>query len=158
MSRVALCLLSIALAAPAAAQTGQAGATMAVTVEVLPNCTVAAAPLELGVRRGGTGQAAADIAIVCGPDEPFTIALDRGTHASGALRRAYDPLADRYVAYDIFRDPGHSLRWGDGPGEVASGMTNASGQASLKAYGRVLPDQDQRAGRYADQVVVTVSF
>lgn len=158
MLRIVPCLLFAAAAGPVSAQSAQTGTTMAVSVEVLPNCTVAASPLSLAVQAGSAVGSAADIAILCGPDEPFTIALDRGAHASGAQRRAYDVLADRYADYDIFRDPAHRLRWADGPDEVVSGLTNASGRAGVKAYGAVLPNQDLRVGRYTDQVVVTVNF
>lgn len=158
MARFALCLAATVLTAPVAAQSGQGSATIAVSVEVVPNCTVSAAPLSLVPRQGEAGAASSDIAIACGPDEPFTVTLDHGAHPNGNLRRAYDAVANRYLAYDIFRDPARIQRWADGPGEAVSGLTNASGRVSLKAYGGLVPGQDLVAGNYADQVVVAVNF
>lgn len=158
MARLALALFPLAAALPATAQSGQGSATLSVSVEVVPNCTVSAAPLSLDPRQGRPGEAVADIVIACGPDEPFTVALDHGGHASGTTRRAYDALSGRYLAYDIYSDPARSQRWSDGPDNVVSGVTNASGRAVFKAYGGMPADQDLIAGRYADQVVVTVNF
>jgi spore coat protein U-like protein len=158
MARLALCLAATLLTVPAAAQSGQGSTTIAVSVEVVPNCTVSAAPLTLVPRQGAVAAASSDIAIACGPDEPFTVTLDLGAHPSGTLRRAYDPVANRYLAYDIFRDPARNQRWADGPGEVVSGLTSASGRVSLKAYGGLVSGQDLIAGNYADQVVVAVNF
>ena len=158
MARLALTLVPFAIAIPAAAQSGQGSATMTVTVEVVPNCTVSAAPLSLDALQGRQRQADADIIVACGPDEPFTVALDHGGHANGAMRRAYDAATGRYLAYEIYRDPARSQRWSDGSDSVVSGITNAAGLASFKAYGAVRPDHDLIAGSYADQVVVTVNF
>lgn len=158
MTRLALIVLPLAASLPATAQSGQGSATLSVSVEVVPNCTVSAAPLSLNPRQAQPSEAAADIVIACGPDEPFTVALDQGGHASGATRRAYDAVTGRYLAYDIYRDPGRSQRWSDGPDGVVSGITNASGKALFKAYGAMPADQDLMAGNYSDQVVVTVNF
>lgn len=131
---------------------------MAISVEVLPNCTVSAAPLSLEPRQGRPGEAVGDIVVACGPDEPFTLALDQGSHASGTVRRAYDARSGRYLAYDIYRDAARSQRWSDGPDSTVSGVTNAAGRAIFKAYGGLPPNQDLIAGSYSDQVVVTVNF
>ncbi|MDE2410596.1 MAG: spore coat protein U domain-containing protein [Sphingomonadales bacterium] len=154
MARLALPVATLALTMPVLAQSGQGSAVIAVSLEVVPNCTVAAAPLSFMSPVGSGAKATTNIAIACGPDEAFTLSLDRGTHAAGQLRRAYDPVADRYLAYDIFRDPGRSQRWGDGPGETVYGVTNAS----LKAYGGLAAGQRIQSGAYADQVVVSINF
>lgn len=158
MSRFVPGFLLVLTASPALAQPAPVSTVMAVAVEVQAGCSVAASPLLLTTQQGRRGQSSADITIACGPDEPFTVSLDHGSHADGGQRRAYDPVADRYVAYDIFRDPGRSRRWADGSDDVVSGMTNALGKASLQAYGATPAHQDLRTGRYVDQVVVTVSF
>jgi spore coat protein U-like protein len=158
MARLALILVPFAVAHPAAAQSGRGSATMAVSVEVVPNCTVSAAPLSLAPRPGRPGESTADIVVACGPDEPFTLALDQGSHASSTTRRAFDAVTGRYLAYDIYRDAARSQRWSDGPDSVVSGVTNASGLALFKAFGGMPADQELIAGSYADQVVVTVNF
>ena len=152
--------LAIALCGSAAAG-AQASATMAVSVSVVPNCTVAAAPLAFGsapADQAGALDASAAIEVWCAAEVPFTVDLDGGRNPDGGSRRASDPATGRTLAYDIFVDPAHSRRWGGPGGEAVSSATDAGGVARLTAYGLILGDGQTAAGSYADLVTVTIAF
>lgn len=134
-------------------------ATMAVSVEILPNCTVATGPLMFGSAQNGTGATAtSQIAVNCGPSVPFTMQLDRGRQPDARGRRALDAASGRYLSYGIYRDAAYQSAWSDTADGSASGTTDSSGQFHLTAYGRIEPGQATVAGTYADAVVVTVQF
>ena len=106
----------IAGSVPARAQaTTSASATMQVSVEVVPNCTVAAEPLAFGsvtAAEAPSRQTTASIEVACGPDVPFTVALDDGQNPGSGTRRALDPATGELIAYEIYADPARSQRWG----------------------------------------------
>lgn len=147
---------------PAKAQDStSASATMAVSVEVTPNCTVAAEPLAFGAvtAAGAPSQAAtASIEVACGPDVPFTVQLDDGQHASDGTRRALDPATGQSIGYDIFADAAHTRRWGSLETQSVAGVTSPSGAERLTAYGLIGSETQIAAGRYGDLVTVTTNF
>ena len=146
----------------AIAQTsGSASATLAVSIEVTPNCTVAAEPLAFGavtaVQVPSLG-AIASIEVACGPEVPFTVTLDDGQYASNGTRRALDPATGQYVNYDIFADAAHSRRWGSLTAQSVAGVTSATGTERLTAYGVIGSGTQIATGRYGDLVTVTTNF
>ena len=144
----------------AGAQTS-ASAAMAVSIEVTPNCTVAAEPLAFGAVAAADAPlrgATAAIEVACGPEVPFTIQLDDGQYASDGSRRALDPTTGRYVGYDIFADAAHTRRWGSLAAESVAGVTTANGTERLTAYGEIGSETQIAAGRYGDLVTVTTNF
>ena len=134
---------------------------MAVSVEITPNCTVAAAPLAFGTViavAAPSREASASIEIACGPDVSFTVALDDGQNPGSGTRRALDQATGQYLAYDIFTDAAHSQRWGAlGTDSVAS-VTTPAGTAMLTAYGVIGSATSAFPGRYGDLVTVTTNF
>lgn len=159
MLRRSILLTLIASSAPMQARAGEASiGAIAVSVEVVSNCTVSATPITLSAREGVTTQAESAIDVQCGPEQPFTVSLNHGDYADGTTRRAFDSAAMRYLAYDIYRDPARLFPWSDSPEQSASGVTNAVGQARLKAYGSLRTTQAISPGKYADRVVVTINF
>ena len=153
-------MLSCLSAGVARAQ-GSASATIAVSIEITPNCTVAAAPLAFGAvtAADAPSQAAtASIEIACGPDVPFTVQLDDGQNASAGTRRALDPASGRYVDYEIYADAAHTRRWGSLETQSVAGVTATTGAQRLTAYGLIASDAQAAAGRYGDLVTVTTNF
>ena len=161
LAAAAALLAGLAGADRAQAQAGSASSTMAVSLEILPNCTLAAAPLAFGAVGGADApsqSATASIDVACGPGVPFTIALDEGQNPAIGTRRALDPATGEYATYDIFLDPGHSQRWGAGGAQSVSGVTTSAGTARLTAYGMIGSAAELAAGRYSDTVTVTMVF
>jgi spore coat protein U-like protein len=67
------------------------------------------------------------------------------------------------LAYNLFRDAGRSLVWGDtvGTNTVSQNISlgnGASGTLSFTIFGRVTALQDVRAGTYNDTLTMTVTF
>jgi len=149
-------------AGPAQAQvTNSASATMQVSVEVLPNCTVAAEPLTFGAVNAAEApshQATASIEVACGPHVAFTVALDDGQNPGVGTRRAIDPNTDELIAYDIYTDPARSHRWGSFGAQRVSATTSSTGTARLTAYGVIGEGTQVAAGRYGDVITVTAEF
>ena len=145
---------------PAFAQSS-ASATMAVSIEVTPNCTVAAEPMAFGAVSAGDAPlsaATAAIEVTCGPDVAFTIQLDDGQNASDGTRRALDLASGQYIGYDIFADAAHTLRWGSLAAESVAGVTTATGTELFTAYGGIGSETQIAPGLYADLVTVTTNF
>ncbi|PKB14024.1 spore coat protein U-like protein [Novosphingobium kunmingense] len=140
------------------AEAGSASSTMAVTVEVLPNCSLSASPLVLQGQGSDTAGGEATIAVTCAPDQPFALALDHGQHAVGLARHAVDPATLRRLGYEIFSDPARSRRWADRSGETVDGVTNGAGRATVTAYASLSETPPFASGRYADQITVTLNF
>lgn len=152
----------IAGSVPARAQaTSSASATMQVSVEVVPNCTVAAEPLAFGsvtAAEAPSRQTTASIEVACGPDVPFTVALDDGQNPGSGTRRALDPATGELIAYEIYADPARSQRWGGFGAQSVSGVTASTGTARLTAYGQLGGETRISAGSYGDVVTVTTNF
>ena len=156
-----LAVASMAWCLPAGAANAQASATMAVSVEVTPNCTVAAGPLAFGAVPAAdapTTSSTTTIEVACGPDVAFTVQLDEGRHADAGTRRALDPATGQYVSYEIFADPAHRRRWGSLETQAIAGVTSATGTERLTAYGLIGNDTQIAAGKYGDLVTVTTNF
>ena len=148
------------IATPARAQVA-ASSVMAVSVEVAPNCTVAASPLDFGARTADEApsrQTTAIIDIACGSPQAFTIGLDEGQNASAGARRALDPVTGRYVGYDIYADAAHTRRWGTLGSDSVAGVTSADGTGRLTAYAGIESETQVTAGRYGDLITVTTNF
>lgn len=149
------------IASPEAQAAASASATMSVSVEVVPNCTVAAEPLAFGsvsVNQAPGREATASIEVACGPQTPFAVTLDDGLNPDNGTRRARDPATGQYLSYDIYLDAAHSQRWGLQQSQSASAVTTATGTATLTAYGLIGGETQAAAGRYDDQVTVTTHF
>ena len=154
-------VLSAPLAADANAQTSSASATMQVSVQVQPNCTVAAEPLAFGAVNAAEAPsrtATASIEVACGPNVPFTVALDDGQNAGGGSRRALDPATGELLAYEIYADPARSQRWGSFGEQSVSSVTTSTGTSRLTAYGQISGETTISAGSYGDVVTVTTNF
>ena len=133
-------LLVLAVEVAAGSQTAHAQAVTAlhVSVEVVPNCTVAATPLAFGpvaVAEAASRESTATIEVTCGADVPFTVALDDGQNGRDGTRRALDPATGRYLAYDVFADANHAERWGAFGDQSVAGATTSDGTARIIAYG-----------------------
>lgn len=149
------------LSASAAMAKGAASATLAVSVEVTPNCTVAAGSLTFGTvtaAQAPAQAATAAIEVACGPDVAFTVELDDGQNGGNGTRRARDPATGLSIGYEIFADPAHTRRWGSLDTQSVAGVTAATGVERLTAYGLIGSDPQVAAGQYGDLVTVTTNF
>lgn len=89
------------------------------------------------------------------------ITLTRGSSATFDPRRLQQ--GSETLQYNLYRDSGHSVIWGDGSG----GTSFYSGTVSIfqinqdivvAVYGRIPQQQDVTAGSYADTITATINF
>ena len=135
---IAAAIALVLTASPAAAQL-RATASMRVQADVLNTCTVQAQPLAFGmvpVVNLTPLETTARIVVKCGPNIPFTVALDNGQHFA-SQRRVYNAAMGAYLTYQVHADPARTNPWGSGAGQTVSATTDATGNATLTAYGRI---------------------
>lgn len=98
------------------------------------------------------------------PTTTVTVGIGPST-VSGtiATRRLRLVAGTDLLAYNLYRDAGRSLVWGDtlGVNTVAQNLSipnNTTGTLTYTIFGRVDSLQDVRAGVYNDSLTVTVTF
>jgi len=145
---------------------GTSGATtgfpFTATAAVASQCVITTANnLEFGTVPGfiaANRDQTATIAFTCTGRTAWNVGLDDGLHATGGTRRMRQGNSDRYVTYQLFRNPGRSQRWGTTAGvDTASGVGSGATQ-SVIVHGRVPGPQTAPAGTYGDTVTVTVTY
>lgn len=157
-------LLATAGAAYAA---NPATTTFQVSATVLKNCTVAATNVAFGNYTPTAGATAANgtVSVKCTKNSAFTVSLDKGTTAGGAIaQRLMSDGAGDTLQYNLYTTSGFATVWGDGTGtSVTQGGTGAGmGTAvTLTVYGS-LPDnatnQAVPPNTYTDTVTVSVAY
>jgi spore coat protein U-like protein len=140
-------LARAAAAALAAAHAGPALADCQVSVNL-----VAFGIVELDRQSTGTGR----VVVSCDAATSFEVAI---AGEGGGARRMSGPDGGR-LAYDLYQDAAHAVRWGDGRGSGAARPGNAAADAAanLTIYGVVPRQNGVPAGVYFDQLQVTLSF
>ena len=163
------CLGAGALLAAAGATyaANPATTTFQVSATVLKNCTVAATNVAFGNYTPTAGAVAANgtVSVKCTKNTSFTVSLDKGTTAGGAIaQRLMSDGAGDTLQYNLYTTSGFANVWGDGTGtSVTQGGTGAGlGTAvALTVYGS-LPDnaanQAVPPNTYTDTVTVSVAY
>lgn len=108
--------------------------------------------VELDRQSTGTGR----VVVSCDAATTFEIGIAGG---GGDERRMIGPDGGR-LAYRLYQDAAHAVRWGDddGSGAARAGQATADAAANLTVYG-VVPRQDGvPPGVYFDQLQVTLRF
>ena len=126
---------------------------------VQPACTVTATDMNFG-NAGLLDSAVHDgtsvVSVQCVNGTAWKIGLDNGLHAVGSTRRMQGPGG--FVDYELYRDNGRSLRWGNNPGvDTVNGSGTGSAQ-NRTVYGRVPTQITPSAGTYSDTITVTVTY
>lgn len=162
MTRLAIAAVPIMLLAqPAHAST--ATGQMPVSAQVLENCSVVSTPMAFGsITDVGANdvETKATITLACTANATFEIQLDDGTNPDAGQRRMANVGATEFLPYEIYKDSGHSSRWGNTLGsDTVTGSASALGAASVIAYGRIAQGVGKvSAGSYTDTVTITVNF
>lgn len=145
---------------------GSAGASSSFPFTVngsVPNaCTLTPKPvptLGFGSAPGfitGNIDQTTNIGLVCTGRTPWQIGLNNGLHASGNVRRMANG-SGQFVPYELYRDSGRSLRWGNTLNNDTLAGTGSGASQSLTVYGRVAP-QTATVGSYSDTITVLVTY
>ena len=115
---------------------------------------VAFGTIEVGRRATGLGE----IVIACDQAASFEVGLGGGL-GSGSDRVMRGPNDGR-LHYQLFRDSGRSLAWGDGgsSGGTRASRSDGNDPVRLTIYGAVPRQDSVPPGTYTDQLQVTLSF
>ncbi|MGX7896149.1 Csu type fimbrial protein [Tsuneonella sp. HG222] len=158
----ALCATALALGAgtPAHAQL-KSTTVMPVSFVQKEGCQIVATPMIFIILPPFTNvkaDATATITLICTPNLPYTIDINRGLHAQGINRRMRNPVNGAYFGYDVYRDPPRSHVWGVGKLQNVPGNSGPTGLFVHTVYGRTETANKLAAGGYRDTLTITVNF
>ncbi|MEH6413968.1 Csu type fimbrial protein [Pseudomonas sp. CGJS7] len=97
-----------------------------------------------------------DIGMVCTGRTAWQIGLNNGLYASGTIRRMRN-AGGQFVPYELYRNAGRTLRWGNTVGTDTLTGTGTGVAQPQTVYGRVAP-QTATVGSYSDTITVTVTY
>lgn len=148
----------IAIASPMFA--AESHTDLAVSAEVIQNCTITTSPVAFGTYDTITGAAvsgAGAVNVACTKGSSLvTIDLSTGanpTHKIGSDNRAMG-VGGSWLSYDLYTDTGHTSRWLTGVSYTALD----SAVHSIDVYGLIAANQDVPQGSYADTVVAKINY
>lgn len=133
-----------------------------VSAAVIANCqvSVSATNLDFGNADFITApvDGTAQITLNCANSVSWNIGLDNGSnYLFGTPQRKMTDGSGNYVNYELYRDAGRSLRWGNTVGtDTLSGSGSTSSPVTV--YGRVPAPQNAVPGSYTDTVNVNVYY
>ncbi len=93
-----------------------------------------------------------------------TVGIGPSLNTGGVMNRALKlATGSDLLAYNLYRDAGRTLVWGNAVGGNTVGQqvtlgNNASGTLTFTIFGRIDALQDVRAGAYADALTLTITF
>lgn len=138
--------------------------TLSAQATVVKTCSVSAEPLDFG-SRGLLDQpvdATSSLQVRCNAGTAYSVRLGSGsapgaTFANRRMQRVDAPAAA--IGYQLYRDAGRTLVWGDGSaGTVTAGGVGTGGESTHPVYARLPAQPSQPPGSYRDTVVVTVTY
>jgi len=154
-------LVASCAALPAAAQS--ASTTFQVRIAISSVCafsTPGATDVDFGLQPSTATNIdmTGTLTVVCTPGTAYNIALDAGQNAgAGGVNARNMSNGAALVPYQLYRDSGHSLVWGNTVNtDTVPGTGNGTTQ-NLIVYGRV-PTANRPAGSYLDVVTATVVY
>jgi spore coat protein U domain-containing protein, fimbrial subunit CupE1/2/3/6 len=132
------------------------------TATVLPNCRAyTTTDLDFGSIPGlittNTDQIST-IGMTCTGRTAWNVGLNNGQNASGNIRRMRLGATGNYVAYELYTNPGRTIRWGNTINTDTIPGTGTGLAQSLTVYGRVPAPQTVPSGSYSDIITVTVTY
>ncbi|CAN7650493.1 spore coat U domain-containing protein [Phenylobacterium sp. LjRoot225] len=117
------------------------------------------APLAFGeVAPSGATAGSAMVSVTCTDGGGYTVGLGDGLHSVAAQRNLVS--GSNALAYDLYKESGRTIRWGDAGAGLVSGAGTAVEQ-SLTVYGQVKAGQTLLSGNgapYTDTIMVTLTY
>ena len=132
---------------------------IAVSASVSSVCTVDATAMAFGeVALSGPTDGTSTITVNCTGGGAYTVGLGNGLHNVAAQRNLLS--GSNVLAYDLFKEIGHTTRWGDAGAGLVSGTGNDADQ-DLTVFGQITTGQTLISGNgtpYSDTVLVTLTY
>jgi spore coat protein U-like protein len=162
MLGVVIGCLALGLASiPAVASTVQG--TIAVSANVVANCTITTAALPFGQYSGAAINASTNITVTCSNLSTYTVGLDTGK-TSGATETTrqmnISPSTAGALKYSLLTggySGSGSSNWGNVTGTWVSGTGTGNAQ-TLTVYGVLPANQFVPVGSYTDTITATVTY
>lgn len=137
-------------------------ATFSFTVrgQVLPDCRVQADDLDFGTV-GLLSQpvdATSQIRVTCTAGSSYDVGLGYGLGGGGPNDRQMRDLAGNRIGYQLYRDSGRTLVWGQRTDGLAATSAGSGAMQAFSVHGRVPAQTTPPPGAYSDTVVVTVTY
>lgn len=98
------------------------------------------------------------IGLTCTLRTPWQLGLNNGQNASGSIRRMRLGTTSNYVNYELYRNAGRTLRWGNTLDTDTLTGTGSGLAQTIDVFGRALAPQTVPAGNYKDVITVTMTF
>lgn len=93
----------------------------------------------------------------CTNGTPYSIGLDNGLNANGAVRRMLGPNSE-LLTYELYRDSNRTLRWGSTVNTDTLSVTGNGTTQVTTVYGLVPAQSTPPPGMYTDTVTVSVTY
>jgi spore coat protein U-like protein len=141
--------------------TNESGQTFSVTAAVEARCTVNATNLNFPSTGllASAQDATNTVSVVCTQGAPYQIGLGAGLNHAGLGTSARKMKAGaETITYQLYRDAGRSLVWGDTLDTDTKGGTGIGITDNHTVYGRVPAQTTPSPGTYSDTIVVTVTY
>jgi spore coat protein U-like protein len=98
------------------------------------------------------------ITMTCTGRTAWNVGLNNGLNASGSVRRMRLAATANLVAYEIYREPARTSRWGNTIGTDTVPGTGTGVSQTLTVHGRVPAPQSAAPGNYSDIITVTITY
>jgi spore coat protein U-like protein len=157
--RILLATAALAVVTAQAASAATETSNISASADVSTVCTMDSTPLAFGevALTGGTA-GEATVNVTCTGGGAYTVGLGNGLHDVATQRNLQSGA--NVLAYDLFKEVGHTTPWGDAGAGLVAGVGTAAAQ-SLTVYGQIAAGQTLVAGNgtpYSDTVLVTLTY
>ncbi len=102
--------------------------------------------------------ATTDLDVTCTAGTAYQIGLDAGQGTGATTTTRLMTQGADTIAYQLFRDAGLSLNWGNAPGVDTLAATGNGTTQSFPVYGQVPAQTTPATGVYTDQITVTLTY
>ena len=148
--------------------------TLTITNAMAAACSIAGGDVNFGVSSDANGSSSvvSDLVVTCvdGPSKgtlPYSIRINNGQNGNGAERRLRNPVNGSTIRYQIYKDAGYSVVWGDTAASAAAGTVrfngagfsaSSSGATRIRARINAQDLANATVGTYTDTLVTTIEF
>ena len=161
---VATTLVAVTPLADAAVYSnGSKTTTFDVTLKIVADCTISAAPLDFGQSQGVLANAVSvntTLSVTCTNTTPYNVGLNAGTGAGSttAARVMSGTGANpSTVAFNLYQTAG-ATNWGNTQGTDTRSGTGTGAAQSLTVYGVIPPQATPQPDTYKSTITATVYF
>jgi spore coat protein U-like protein len=155
------CVIVCGMFSQFAAYCQTATSTIAVAAVVLKVCVATTTPMVFGNYNASSAtptDATATILVICTLGTTYEVALDAGLGSGASTAGRKMTFLTNTLNYQIYRDAGHSLSFGNSSGSDTVSATGSGIISTLTVYGRIPTAQYIGPGAYVDTVTVTVTY